>query len=165
MNTRQIQRGLEGSFVVLGAGLAYRLAQLPHLAAFKLLNVAGILYDLLGVLILTYVVVSSNAFRSFIAGWGSVLALGLTSWTVLGLFGGALVLSIFGSTNLAELWALATPMLVFALASGIFIEDFALVPIFPKFKSVDARVAALGGYFLVAGLLLQFYAAILDLGS
>jgi len=51
--------------VGLGVAAGYRLGSLPRLETYKLLNVAGLFYDLLAVLVLSEIVASS-------AGWKKI---------------------------------------------------------------------------------------------
>ncbi len=164
IRTRHIQLGIDIAMYCLGILAGIALAKLGAFEVFKLFNIIGLTFDIFGVLILSYVIISSLRIKEFVAGWGAATAISILGFIPIGLFTGALISSVFlGHTEVDKLFEYFLPITVYALLSAFFVEDAVLLPKLKIFRDTDTRVKVLGGFFLLSGLGIQLYAAVLDL--
>ncbi|MBD0681400.1 hypothetical protein [Pseudomonas sp. PSB11] len=59
----------------VGWSIGRALANHPDLETFKLMNIIGLIYDLLGLIVLSEMVATSVRWKSFIIDWGAVVFL------------------------------------------------------------------------------------------
>jgi hypothetical protein len=85
--------------LTVGCAIAVSLAHHPKLESFKLLNIAGLSYDFLGLVVLSEMVASSDRWKNFVVRW--VAGLILWGQTVVPL-GAAMGAWISGSTSSAH---------------------------------------------------------------
>jgi hypothetical protein len=152
--------------IAVGAGIACCLGSWDKLELFKLLNVIGLLYGLLGVLVLSEFVLESPKWRNLVIERVS----GVLLWVHLGIPIGAAVTSLF----LALLASKAFPSAaVFGSASfafflwtvpgGLLLENFVFVPKWPRFREPAVRTRTFGLLLVAGGLVAQLVAAIQDM--
>ena len=163
--SRIIQNCIDLIFIALGVWIGVETTFLSNVQPFKLLNIIGLSFDLFGVLLLTYIVTSNQRVKQAIANWGGVLGVALTGFFFLGFFVGLLIGSLLLGGKDHGLFAYMGPVLIAALISAYFIEDTVMIPKLKYLQSDDRRLKFLGGYFILVGLIIQIYAALLDLWS
>jgi hypothetical protein len=153
---------------VIGAWLAYRLGAIHGLQTFKLLNALGIVYGLLGVVVLSEFVTQSEKWRLFIVNTVS----GLTIWAQGAIpLGGALIsipLFVFFSDDFPsslKVFKAFGAYFGFALLPTFLLEDFVFVPKFSRFKDPLVRTRIFGLSLVILGMVAQLVAAIQDLLS
>ncbi|CAN7384825.1 hypothetical protein [Variovorax sp. LjRoot178] len=156
---------VDGAALLAGIGVGIATSRMAKVEAFKLLNIVGLTYDLLGIVLLTYVVATSDRFRAFLVNWVSRVAVAATGWFLMSFFIGlALGEFFFGGRN-HGLFGYLVPVVVFGMASFYFLHDAVLIPLWPALRDDGLRLKILGGYFLISGIVIQIYAAFLDLWS
>jgi hypothetical protein len=131
----------------------------------KLINLVGLFFDLFAVLLLTYILASSERTKKIAARFVGTFAIAIvTEFPILYFVG-----IIIGTTLLSGadhgIFSIVGVICFCGWLSRTFIESFvrqsyALLP-----DASDFIIKFLGGYFLVAGLLVQIYAGFLDVGS
>lgn len=137
------------------------LANLPKLETFKLLNIIGLIYDLLGLIVLSEMVTASDRWRSFVVSWGagaflwgqSVIPLGaaLGAWIIGGSPSATKATTFFGL-----LWA-------YSLLPLAVLDATVFYPRFAQLQNTEQRTRRLGLGLLLAGVLVQLAAAFKDL--
>src|SRR5574340_1028500 len=135
------------------------LCQRAAISALRLSNLVGIGADLVGVLVLSHLIATSDKVKSFVLVWLSfisawgllIIPLGLFSACVIGLFAG------WPSTT--AVGAFAAGMLFLAAPMIAVFEDVAMLPYQTRFPTIDAKVSALGGLYILGGLVIQFFVA------
>jgi zinc transporter ZupT len=145
-----------------GAGIGLVLAHHPKLDSFKLLNIAGLCYDFLGLVVLSEIVITSARWKNFtirwVAGpilWGQTVApigAAIGAWSS-GAASSAIVTSFF-----LKFWACSILPLCFLDAKVFYPRELAD-------RDIESRVKRLGFGLLVAGVLVQLLAGFLDLYS
>ncbi len=148
---------------LLGVGLAIgdALAHHPKLETFKLLNIIGLSYDLLGLIVLSELVVKSERWRLFVVRWvagtllwgQSVVPLGaaLGAWFTTGKPSGAAAAAFF-----AYLWA-------YSLLPLATLDAFVFYPRLAQLQDSEQRIRRLGVGLLLSGTIVQLVAAFKDL--
>jgi hypothetical protein len=159
------QIAIDAAFFALGVWAGAETSLLASVQAFKLLNITGLGFDLLGVLLLTYVITTSERVRRFVADWGGVVGVALTGFFFLGYYIGIAAGSAWLGGKDHGLFAYFGPVLIGGMASLFFLEDTVMIPKLKLLQSDERRIKFLGGYFLLAGLCIQIFAAFLDLWS
>lgn len=151
------------TMTLAGACVGFALSRLPRIAPYKLLNIAGILYGLLGVIVLAELVMKSDALKkvmvTYVAGgilWASTLI-------PLGMFIGAGVAYVAGQPSAA---ATAGWSLSFVFGSVLPLSAVDATVVLPtRLINIDVhgRHQILGLALLVGGGTLQLAAAVVDL--
>lgn len=147
----------------LGIAIGYVLSGYTKLETFKLLNIVGLFYDLLGIIVLSEIVANSTAVRNFFVEWVS----GSLIWaqTVIPL--GALIGTAFGYSLPSS--GVAAKFLVSFFAYSVLVlgvmEATVFVPKLRWFQSFETRSHMFGLILLVTGVLIQLVAAFKDLNS
>lgn len=138
------------------------LADLPDMKVYKVFNVIGVTWNLLGLVTLSYLISTADKFQvaalrvsSFLF---SILLIQVPSGLMLG--GVAAIIFHYPSANA-----------VFTVGSYLFWPGVVSVFIFsrlgkPKLEQpvvTQKQIRVMGGYFLFSGLLAQFFGAVFDL--
>ena len=148
---------------VTGVFLALKLALYGAFDVFKIFNIIGLIFDIVGVVILTYFIAANERIKKIITFWFASIAVGFLGFMPLGLFIGALYASaVLHINEIDRLFEYYLPITLYSLFSFYFIEATVLSPKSKYFESQEIRVKACGGYFIISGLLIQLYAAVLD---
>ena len=149
--------------VVTGGWLGFALSRLPKFAPYKLLNIAGIIYGLLGVVVLAELVVKNDALKrimvTYVAGavlWASmVVPLGM-------LFGAGLAYAV-GQPSAAATATCSFSFVVWSMLPLSAVDATVVAPT-PLIKiDLHERHQILGLALLFGGGTLQFVAAVFDL--
>ena len=148
--------------LAIGAALGNAVAKFPGLETFKLLNLLGLTLDLLGLLVQSELVLSSERWKGFVIKW--VAGVVLWAHTVVPL----------GAAAAAATFAATAPSSAKASAFFITLFGYSLVPLllldhtvfYPsKFDPTDKtqRTRRFGLLLLVSGALVQLAGAFQDL--
>lgn len=147
--------------LVAGMFIGVYLSHLPKLESFKLLNIAGLTYDLFGLITLSELIASSSRWKRFIVMWVAGVLLWGQSVVPLGVAAGAWMAAPAPSSSAA--------MSFFGLFWAYSILPLALLDakvFYPRLEvdaSIDLRARRIGFGLLVAGGLVQLVAAFKDL--
>lgn len=140
------------------------LADVPDLRIYKVLNLIGIVWSILGVITLSYLSSASEAFQISSLRVSTYIFSALVWFVPMGIsIGGlaALILTGFPSAKASIVTGL---YLMFPGGiSFIFIQDFVSQPRLKFVSTTKKRITFLGGYFIFAGLVAQLVGAAFDL--
>jgi len=152
-------------FAVVGLFIGFYLSALETYETFKLLNIIGILFDLLGLLTVSYFLLASEKVRYFLANWLTACVGDAILFIPIGIFLISTVLIFFNFPSAGKTASLGISFFIYGIVPVILLEDFALIPKWSKFSNDIKRLKFLGGFLLIGGLLLQFIAAFMDFRS
>lgn len=148
---------------MLGAGvyMGVALSRLPKLETFKLLNILGLTLDLLGLLVLSEVVLSSERWKAFVVKWVAGVLLWGQTVVPLGAALGAEVFGVGQSTSRAAGFFFA--LFAYSLVPLAVLDHAVFYP--GKFSMADKtqRTRRFGLLLLASGVLVQLVAAFQDL--
>ena len=151
------------SVFLLSIYLAFKLSGLEKLEVFKLFNVIGISFDILGLLMLSYVTLANQRTKELLTSFVVSVVVEILVFFPLGLLIGVAIAEEFmGLNNTQNIFVYAVPIIVAPFIAFLFLEDSVRKPLI-KYKSPDTKVKILGGVLLIFGLIIQLYASILDL--
>jgi len=147
---------LFGGGLLLGHGISLR----PQLQPFKLLNILGLSYDVLGLIVLSEVVSKSERWKSIVVNWIAgiliwgqmVIPLGaaLGSWLSEDAPSGAIAAAFFGAVFTYSILPLAI------------LDATVFYPTQPELQHMQGRVRRFGFLLLLSGGLVQLLAALID---
>jgi len=153
--------------LLLGIAAGYRLSALPRLETYKLLNVAGLSYSFLGVLILSELLAANAKWKNICVNFLAPGVLWFHFLFPLGALFGAVVpaqMTHKPSSAVAEHFLLA-----FNAYSMIPLSIFNEVVVLPKLpflkRDVDTRWRWFGLFLLLSGVLAQLIAALLAIAE
>lgn len=154
-----------GSFVVvlllMGTWLGFRLAEQPRLVPFKLLNVAGGIYGLVGLIVLSELVATSERIKEFMVKWVTVTVLWATSVIPLGgLIGCAIGYALPSSSIASKFFG---TFFSYSLLALVVLDTTVASPLLASRLSVAKRHQILGLLLLISGAIAQLIAAFQDL--
>jgi len=150
------------AMVTVGYWFAHKLIAIPNLQMFKVLNIIGLSFDLVGITCLSHFVLRKPSFQAFVIGpMAENVMLFLLAVPV-----GMMVCVHLGpggpSQDLVENITYTTGIYI-VFASSFFLGRF-VVPSEELFsKDPEFRINFLGAFFLVGGLIAQLVAAVQDL--
>ena len=155
-------------FYAVGAGVAYRLGSLQKLEMFKVLNIVGIIYGLVGVVVLSEFVAQNETWRRFMVERLSGLLIWAHGAIPLGAAVTSLILYLAARNQFPSAIIVGPSFMGFAFYSLIptfFVEDFVFVPKSPRLKDPLLRTRIFGLFLIVTGIVVQLIAAIQDVFS
>ena len=148
---------------LLGAGvyMGVALSRLPKLETFKLLNILGLTLDLLGLLVLSEIVLSSERWKAFVIKWVAGVLLWGQTVVPLGAALGAEVLGVGPSTSRAAGFFFA--LFAYSLVPLAVLDHAVFYP--GRFSVADKtqRTRRFGLLLIASGVLVQLIAAFQDL--
>lgn len=163
-------------FIVLGIFFGVRLSAVEGLETFKVLNVIGLFYDILGLIILSEVLSESERYQKFVADIFSGMLMLAHMGIPAGMLFSGIWLTYFDGRLLwlADFKGYPSSEITMGIGGGIMI--WMIIPLFliedvvfrakvKKFQTPHSRSRFLGGFLLLSGLLVQFIAALKDLGG
>jgi hypothetical protein len=148
-----------------GVAISYFVSGVHKLETYKLLNIAGILYGLLAVLILSELVVENARWSLFVAETISDLSIKAHMAFPLGAAMMAGLLTILApNSHPSSVSVLTASMifLVFALPEAFLVEDFVWAPKLNISKKPKVRSRRFGLILGVTGMIVQLIAAVQD---
>jgi hypothetical protein len=152
--------------VIVGLGVAtgYWLATLPKLESYQLLNVAGLLYTFLAVVVLSEIATSNARWKKISVETVTPVVLWLHTVFPLGVsLGGVLAVALHSSS-----WAVprfAFSFFVYSIIPLSVLNETVVFPRFAAVKGLESRWRWFGLYLLLNGVGLQLIAALLGLRS
>lgn len=146
------------AFMAAGYWVAKELMQVPKLQPFKVLNVAGLLCDLLGVILLSQFVASHDRYKHFVVNRFAPQVVSFFA----GFPTGMVAASFLGETGPSETTVRSFAIgFQFALAFvGVAAAKYRLFPAAPE--SLDRNVTVAGGFLIGLGFLMQLVASSAD---
>lgn len=152
--------------VVLGATTGYRLSSFPRLEVYKLVNIAGLLYDLLGVLVLSELVASSLKWKRIFVDTVAPAVLWLHMVFPLGALLGAFLAGVLAhSPSWGTVAKFGVGFWSYSIIPLSLLEMTVAFPPFTALKGLESRWRRFGLYLLLSGVGLQLIAAVLGLKS
>ena len=156
-----------GVFVVAllaaGACLGYVLAGYEKLVPYKLLNIIGITYDLLGIVVLAEFVTKSEPLKAFMVHWVAGLLLWAHSVIPLGVLIGAGIGHALPSAAITAKFFLS--FLVYSLAVLALLELAVFNPKASRLQPLAMRTQVFGLILLFSGVIAQLVAALQDFNA
>jgi len=154
-------------FGLLGIYLAFLLGRFEQIALFKLLNIVGLGFDIVGLLILSEFFLRNEKIVRRLSDWLIAVSMIFLLITPMGIFTGAII----GVVTTTELPSIDT---VLAFAGGIMLyvglplygtDSLGDALLLKFYNTAETRAKFLGWFFLLSGLVVQLVAATMDLLS
>jgi hypothetical protein len=162
---RQIFWIFVSSLLVVGFLLGYRLSAIPHLNVSKLLNIIGLLYSFIGVLVLSEIIGSSPQWRRISVEILAPLILYLHSTIPLGAFVGASAGLLTHHPSSAAVSQYSFGFFAYSLIPLLIVDEFVVYPRIWPHTDTLLRFRLFGLYLVLSGVGLQLFAAAIDLLS
>ena len=152
-----------GPMAIAGAWLGFALSRLPKLAAYKLLNITGILYGLLGILVLAELVMRNDELKRFMVTYVAAAVLWGSMVVPVGMLVGSGLAYAAGqpSAGAAAGWSLS--FLAWSMLPLSAVDATVLAPTRLLTIDLHGRHQIFGLALLLGGGTLQLAAAVLDL--
>jgi hypothetical protein len=151
--------------LVLGVGTGYRLSGVSKLEPFKLLNVTGLFYDFLGVLVLSEFVSSNPKLKRVSVEIVAPGVLWLQSVFPFGVILGGLLGMLARAPSSVSVGKFAMLFWAYSVLPLALLEGMVVFPQFAVLKSVESRWQWFGFFLLLSGVMLQLVAAVMGLGE
>ena len=151
------------SLFILGCTLGSSLALHPRLEAFKLLNIVGLIYDLLGLFTLSETVIRSPWWSRFFVTWIAGLLIWGQSVVPLGAVLGAWLAEPAPSSLTATSFFIV--FWICSILPLVLLEGFVFNPHPLVTMDIESRTRRMGFGLLVTGVVVQLIAAFKDLYS
>lgn len=139
------------------------LSELEQYRIYKFFNVLSAIWEFFGLCVISYLAGSSEKVINTIVRVSSYILKWLLFMVPWGIVVGGLLGKYFSYPSWEPVSKTGLYLMFPAIVSVLLIEDFAETPKFKFAKSEKYRIAFLGGYFVLAGLLLQMTSAVFDL--
>lgn len=152
-------------FYTIGGAVAFRLGSVQKLEMFKVLNVVGIIYGLVGVVVLSEFVTQSERWSRFVVDRLSGLLIWAHGTIPLGAAVTSLILFLVARNQFPSSLIIGPSFLGFALYAllpTILVEHFVFVPKSARFKDPVLRTRIFGLFLVTTGMVVQLIAAIQD---
>jgi hypothetical protein len=151
---------------LLGLVLGYRLSALPKLEGHKLLNVAGLSYDFLGVLVLSELLASSAKWKDICVKFLAPTVLWFHALIPFGAFvGGGFVAQVTHQPSSEIVGRFFMLFFAYSLIPVSVFQELVVLPKLPFVKrDVETRWRWFGFFLLLSGVGVQLIAAGLGLG-
>lgn len=144
----------------VGVSMGYALAGHEKLIPYKLLNIAGIVYGLIGVLVLSEMVAKSDAMKAFMVHWvAGVLLWAHTVIPIGALIGAGLGHALPSAAITAKFFM---SFLGYSIVVLGVVEAVVFFPRLRRFQGLASRTQAFGLILLITGLVAQLIAALQD---
>ncbi|MDO8810686.1 MAG: hypothetical protein Q7J38_01475 [Gallionella sp.] len=149
-------------YVYIGWWIGTKLIAIPSFQTFKVLNIIGLIYDLIGVCVLSRFISSNKKYQSLISGQVADQFLGIVVFSGIGL----ILCGYFGPNGPSkprfELFAMSA-FLFFVMPTIMFVGNLVIGIDRKPPWSEETRAKIFGGFFLLGGIVIQIYASVLDL--
>ncbi len=149
-------------YCCFGWWVGTKLIAIPNFQTFKVLNIVGLTYDFIGVTVLSRFISSNAKYQSLISGRVAEQFSGLVVFSGVGL----IICGFFGpdGPSKAHLESFAmSAFILFVLPTITYINNVVIGVDRELPWSPEVRAKLFGGFFLLGGILIQLYAAVLDL--
>lgn len=145
----------------LGAFIGYQFGQNEHLKFYKLLNLFGLIYDFIAVLLLSYAVLAKDKIQDAVAHYVSVLFIWFTS-----MFPACFHIAYQLTGNGSGLDPYMKIFMFISIIPMLYVYcSPVLEPLSYKAYDPSTRIKILGTLLLLVGFAFQITAAVEDLGS
>jgi hypothetical protein len=152
-----------GSFIALGLYAGYRLSSIPDLRTYKLLNLAGLLYAFLGVLVLSEML-ASNRWKDFCVRRLAPAILWFQTTVPIGALLGSIMAQIMRKPSSSTVTLFSISFWGYSVLAGFPFDEIVVFPKLPFVKrDVETRWRWLGFFLVLGGVGTQLIAAIMDL--
>jgi hypothetical protein len=146
-----------------GGSAGYSLSLHPRLETFKVLNVIGLVYDLLGIIVLSEIIASNTRLRSIALNWMAPGVLWLQTCLPLGVSLGALL--AFNAPSMQTAFSFGASFWAWSILPLLFLESTVVLPRFRVLQDPETRWRCFGLFLLLSGVTVQLIAALIDLRS
>ena len=149
----------------VGGGIAYRLSSIPKLELFKILNIVGIAYGLVGIVVLSEFVIQNEKWRLFVVEKLSGILIWAHGAIPLGASATTLGLFVFAREQFPSalpIGASFVGFMFYSIIPTLFIEHFVFVPKHQHYKDPVLRTRIFGLFLVVTGMVVQLIAAVQD---
>lgn len=155
------------SFVfAIGFGAGFWAAGLRSLKTSPLLNIAGLSYELLAVVVLSEVATAAARWKEFSVSMIAPAVLWSQSVAPLGsAFAGFILVFVHTFPSATEVWKFALGFWSYSLVPLGVLNETVVFPLFSALKGVDSRWRWFGLYLLATGIVLQLIAATISMGQ
>lgn len=155
--------GLVTALLLLGAWLGYILAGYEKLATYKLLNIIGIVYGLLGIVVLAEFVTKNEPIKAFMVNWVAGVLLWAHTIIPLGALAGAGIGHSLPSAAVTAKFFVS--FFCYSLLVLAILEAVVFNPKFKRLQGLATRSQSFGLILLLSGVVVQLIAALQDFNS
>lgn len=151
------------AILILGVAIGYHLSKFQKLETYKLLNVAGLLYTLLAVIVLSEIALANPKWKHIAVAWVAPAVLWIHTAVPLGIFIGGLAARILltaGSGSQVSQFGIR--FFFYSILPLSVLNDFVVFPRFVKLRTIESRWRWLGLFLLLTGVALQLIAALME---
>lgn len=150
--------GLFGS----GFAIGYCISEIPKIDRAKVLNIVGLFYDLLGIVVLSEVFATNARWKKTSVEWIAPATLWAHTNIPLGAAVAASVVAFLHFPSAGIIFRFAFGFFVYSLIPLALLEITVVNPTLSIFKGVGSRWRYFGLWLLLSGVTLQLIAAVLD---
>jgi hypothetical protein len=148
---------------LLGLYTGCRLSKFPKLETYKLVNIAGLLYDFLGVVVISEMATTNSRWKKISLDWIAPGVLWLHMVFPLGaVFGGLAAALLLENSSGAAVFKFASAFLGYSMIPLIAMSQ-TVSPQFAFFRNVESRWRWFALLLLLTGVGLQLVAALMGL--
>ncbi len=147
-----------------GLSIGYHLSGFPRLETYKLVNIVGLCYDFLGVVVLSEFAASSPKWKKISVAWIAPTVLWLHTILPLGALIGALIAeAVVHGASSAAVATFAVLFWGYSMIPLVALNEMVVFPQFAVLKNVESRWRWFALLLLLTGVGLQFIAALMGL--
>jgi len=146
--------------LVFGIVVGYELSKFPSIETHKLINVVGLLYTLLGVIVLSELVAVSPSWKRIAVRWIAPAVLWVHTAVPLGVFFGGFVAR---SASGARVSTFGITFFAYSLIPLSVLNETVVFPQFAALRELESRWRWFALLLLLTGVVLQLIAALLAL--
>ena len=150
------------TLVISGFFLGYKLSSIPNLDTSKLLNIAGLLYSLIGVLVLSEMLSSTTQWKK---GSVEILAPFILYLHSVVPFGALLMGSVTSCPSSATVSKFSSAFFAYSIIPLLVVDEIVVYPRLWPYKDIQTRFRFFGLYLVLSGIALQLIAAVASLAS
>ena len=152
--------------LLLGIGVGYRLSAVPKLEVHKLLNVAGLAYNLFGVLVLSEVLESSAKWKAICVDFLAPAILWFHALIPFGAFiAGGLIAQLTHQPSAGIVGKFFIGFFAYSMIPVSVFQELVVLPKLPFIKrDLETRWRWFGFFLLFSGVVVQLVGAVLGLG-
>ena len=149
--------------LVFGIMVGYKLSTFPRLETHRLINVVGLLYALLGVIVLSELAVISPRWKEIAVRWVAPTVLWMHTAFPLGIFLGGTAAILLGATSGAIVSKFAVTFFAYSLIPLSVLNETVVFPQFAALRGLESRWRWFALFLLLTGVALQLIAALMAL--
>lgn len=149
--------------LVFGIMVGYKLSTFPRLETYKLIDVVGLLYALLGVIVLSELAVISPRRKEIAVRWVAPTVLWMHTAFPLGIFLGGTAAILLGATSGASVSKFAVTFFAYSLIPLSVLNETVVFPQFAALRGLESRWRWFALFLLLTGVALQLIAALMAL--